>query len=98
MNRKEHLLLIASEEALEISHAIHKALRFGLAKGEPGTTRTNAGDVGIEIAQFKAMLEMLAEEGITFPEQDNIFHQQQKKIAVEKFLGYSKDRGTLTEN
>ena len=104
MTHNDHLLVILSEEAHEISmvagrigQATSKALRFGLTDGYPGTDRTNCGDLVDEVNDLMAMLEMLQEAGVEMP---GLFDRQAieaKKAKVERFLGHSKNMGRLSD-
>jgi hypothetical protein len=49
MNIHEHLLTCLAEESGEIAQAAHKALRFGIDDGYPGTERTNRRDIVQEV-------------------------------------------------
>lgn len=96
MTRKEHLLLIASEECNEVAQRISKALRFSLEEIQPGQELTNAQRIQEEFHDLFAMFQMLHREGLLDATISN--ERCMKKIAqVEKFLKYSKFNGTLTE-
>lgn len=109
MNLKEHTMITAEEEALEVAHAISKAIRFGTEKGLPGTDRNNAEDIGVEFCQLVAMLELMEDRGIKIPyvnfnrQADVPFIQvnrdlvDKKKAKFNEFLEYSKARGTYQE-
>lgn len=94
MNRLEHLLTIFSEECSEIQQAVSKAKRFGLDDGYPGTERTNLSDIRIELNQLIAMAEMLEAEGLDLSPDHRV--RAEKKVKVEHYLEYSKERGTLS--
>ena len=98
MNRIEHLLVCASEECAEISQAVDKALRFGLDDGSPDRTTTNEEDIVKELHDLIAVFEMLDEEGVipSVHTTDSDKAIDEKKAKVEKYLEYSKSRGTLT--
>lgn len=97
MNRTEHLLACLAEECAEVAQAVGKALRFGLADGYPGTTRTNALDIARELNDLFAVAEMLEEEGVIpiFGVTEDVFL---KKAKVKEFMRYAEQRGTLTPN
>lgn len=102
MNRTEHLLVCLAEEGGEvaqiagrISQAAHKALRFGIEDGYPGTERTNRGDMVQEVNDLLGVLELMAEQGIQL---DGLFDRnaiEAKKAKVRKFMGYATERGCL---
>ena len=98
MNLTEHLLTTLAEEATEVAQACAKALRFGLEDGYPGTDRTNRGDIARELADMRGVIEMLAEQGVQFPEASDQTLVARKKLQVRKFLGYAFSRGSLTHN
>lgn len=95
MNRLEHLLTTFSEECAELQQAISKSLRFGLNDGYPGTNRSNLSDMRLELNQLIAMVEMLEAEGIDLAPDHKI--RADKKVKVEHYLEYAKERGTLYE-
>lgn len=98
MNRIEHLLTCVSEECAEITQAVDKALRFGLDDGSPDKTTTNAEDIVKELHDLIGVIELLDEAG-AIPYVHSIDTQKaidNKKAKVEKYLEYSKSRGTLT--
>ena len=74
MNRIENLLVIASEEAHEVSMAANmigqvasKALRFGLDSTFNGKLTSNRDSLVLEFNHLIAAIEMLEEEGISLP-------------------------------
>ena len=103
MKRDDHLLVILSEEAHEISmaagrigQAASKALRFGMADGYPGTARTNRDDLVKEVNDLVATLEMLQESGVELPGLFDLDAINAKKAKVEQFLLHSQDKGRLS--
>jgi NTP pyrophosphatase (non-canonical NTP hydrolase) len=95
MNRLEHLLQILQEECAEVAQAASKANRFGLDDGYPGTERTNRTDLGKELAQVKAMIEMIEADGHMLTGHNSRTFMAQKKAKVEEMLRYSAERGCL---
>lgn len=98
MNRTEHLLICLAEEAAEIQQAVTKALRFGLDDESPDRTTTNAEDIVKELHDLIGVVELLDEAG-AIPTPSSIDLDKavnEKKAKVEKYLEYSKSRGTLT--
>jgi hypothetical protein len=97
VNRVEHLLVIANEEAIEIAKEIDKALRFGPANVGPGEIDSNADLIIAEYADLCAMMDMLVAERIVPPIDPIEFAERvaAKKAKVENLLLYSRERGTL---
>lgn len=97
MNRLEHLLFIVSEECAEIAQRASKCARFGLGDKEPGQDLTNEQRVWGEINDLMGSLEFLMETtgNTTGFSREAI---DAKKAKVEKFLLYSKNLGTLTDD
>ena len=97
MNRLEHLLTILGEECAEVQQAGSKALRFGLLEGRDISAveyGNNVERLKGEVNDVRAMLEMLAGEGLDLLYDFDAV--QEKKAKVEKYLLYSKECGTLT--
>lgn len=94
MDRKEHLLIILAEECMEVAHEVTKALRFGLEdkwKENP----TNAEKLTQEMGDLMAVFNMLVVEGHVKPiTKESI---EEKYMKVEKFIVYSRERGTLKD-
>lgn len=99
MNRKEHLLTVAGEEALEVAHRISKAKRFGLAEVQPGQSLDNAQRILEEWHDLQASVELLMDEGLLPKPDPTVSAQakQAKREKIERFLAYSRQCGTLTE-
>lgn len=97
MTRTEHLLIIASEECIEIALAMaqrtSKALRFSLLEVQPAQPFTNAERIMAEFDDLVAVVEMLQHEGI-LPASSNE-RVDAKKRKVEEFLLFSAEQGTL---
>ncbi len=97
MNGQQHLLVILSEECSEVIKNVSKALRFGLRDGYPGSSKTNADNISSEITDVLAVVVMLVNEGyIEEPNRDGVLLKKTKKI--EKYLLYSKQKGSLIED
>lgn len=96
MTRQEHLLTILGEECVEVAQRASKALRFGLTEVQPDLAQayTNAERLMQEYAHLVAMIDMCQEEGL-LPVMPQSFVAA-KKRNVEKYLGYSRECGTLT--
>lgn len=98
MTRKEYLLGLAAEEALEVAHRVHKALRFGLKEIQPGQSKNNADRVMEEYADLICVMTKLQEESILpteevlnwFPE-----HLEKKEAKIEKYMEYSTKQGII---
>lgn len=100
MNKQEHFLVCLAEEAGEIALAVgqasHKALRFGLDDGYPGTGRTNRGDIVQEVNDLMGVLELMQENGM---ELTGLFDRaaiDAKKEKVRKWMKYAEERGCLS--
>jgi len=94
LNKEEYLLICLAEEAAEIQQAITKWLRFGKSDVHPKTGIENVEELRLELQDFIAILDMLAEEEIfdlSFIEEEI----EAKKEKVEKYMKYSIDRDRL---
>jgi NTP pyrophosphatase (non-canonical NTP hydrolase) len=98
MNRREHLLTILSEECAEVAKEASKANRFGLDDHQPGQpeTETNRKKLTEELNDLVSIADMLFDEGYIDDFLD-IDKMESKKKKVEKYLKYSKYRGTLND-
>lgn len=94
MTQNEHLLTILAEECIEVAHRITKALRFGLHEVEPGQPLNNGQRIHQEFQDVLAMAEMLNPVMREFYMPDGV---DAKKAKVRKFLEYSRQCGTLTD-
>lgn len=98
MNKTEYLLTCLAEECSEVQKNVGKALRFGLDDMDPNTkTGTNSELILEEFYHVCAIVEMLQENG-DFKRHSNFFQEEsinEKKRRVEKFMEYSKQKGTL---
>jgi NTP pyrophosphatase (non-canonical NTP hydrolase) len=98
MNRLEHLLTILGEECAEVAKEVSKANRFGLSDHQPGQpeTETNRKKLTEELNDLMAIADMLYDEG-HIDDFLEISKMENKKKKVEKYLKYSKTRGTLND-
>ena len=96
MNRLEHLLFIASEEAAEVAQRASKCARFGVEDKEPGQDLTNEQRIWGEVNDLMGALELLGEQLGNFGLSREAIDA--KKAKVEQFLLYSKNLGTLTDD
>lgn len=98
MNQTEYLLACLSEECSEVQKNVGKALRFGLDDMDPNTKiGTNAELILEEFYHICAVMELLQENGI-IKKQSGYWQKEMKKDKIErvkKFMGYSKQKGTL---
>ena len=94
MTKQEYLIACLAEEAGEIVQACGKALRFGVNDGYPGTSRTNAKDIALEVAHLNAVAAMLDFE--TDEIEDVVIDQKITK--VKEFMKYAQRVGTLEPN
>lgn len=97
MNRTEHILTVISEECAEIQKNVSKALRFGLDDTNPNNGLTNAELLKREINDLFGMIELLSEDqyGLDMNFERELINDKQKKF--EKYLEYSKERGTFDQ-
>lgn len=98
MNRAEHMMTTAAEEAMEVGHRITKAMRFGTHEVQPGQELTNAQRVMDEFHDLLAMLLLLSTEGVMpldglIPHPSRLMRKREK---FERFLAISAEQGTLT--
>lgn len=98
MNRLEYLKTRFAEEALETAHAMQKVLAFGETDCRPGTDVPNCYEVHKEFQELIAVKEMLEDEGVKLSFSDSEEIRTAKKERVEKFLGYSRNRGRLLDD
>lgn len=99
MNTSEHLLTCLSEECVEVSKDIHKALRFGLddrnvLNPEGPTNRERIID---ELNDLFAVVEMLMQEGILPHDWCVGSKGAEKRYKVRKFMTYAQSVGALQE-
>lgn len=90
MNRTEYLLFTLSEECDEEGQRASKAARFGMAEIQPGQTEDNKRRLERELADIIGVARML---GLTIREEDVVA----KMAKVEKYMGYSREIGTLQD-
>ena len=88
MNRREHLLTVLGEECSELHKETCKILRFGYNSEKRGRLQA-------EFNEILALVQMLANEGISIYEQKHLI--QDKKEKVEAMLLESQALGTLDE-
>ena len=94
MTRIENLLTILSEECVETSQRVSKAIRFTLDEVQPGQNLTNAQRIVYEFNDIVAVMEILHEEGIF----DKVIDREainKKKLKVAKYLAYSTEIGAI---
>lgn len=98
MTRKEYLLGLLAEEALEVAHRVHKGLRFGLEETQPHHTRNNKERIMEEYADLICVMELLQEEEILPLAIDLNWiddHMDKKEAKIEKYLDYSTKQGII---
>lgn len=99
MNRAEHLMTIAAEEAMEVGHRITKAMRFGMTEVQPEQPFTNAERIVEEFHDLFAVLAMMLVEGAMpmgeslIPSADQLLAKREK---VNSFFRLSAAQGTLS--
>ena len=92
LNKQQHLLVKLAEECNEVGKAALKAALFGLEDGYPGTTRTNKADIGRELNDLFAAVEMLHKDIKWRVDSSAV---KLKKAKVEHWMEYAKKQGTL---
>ena len=106
MDKQEHLLTILGEECSELHQDICKALRFGMNDKGPDNKLDNTQLMFKEFNDILAMADMINEyvtsmpwSGVTYTDKGILYRDdkmvQKKKDKVEKYLAYSKEKGTL---
>lgn len=79
-----------------LGQAAHKALRFGLDDGYPGTDRTNRRDLINEAHKLLAAMNLFVSKAMG---QEKLIDRkliETKKAKVKKFMGYAVERSCLT--
>lgn len=89
LSRREHLLVILTEECNEVAQRCAKALRFGLDEIQEGQDLDNAERIIYELNDLLAVVEMLTNEGYLKNNSNNYAAKELKKDKVEKYLKYS---------
>lgn len=92
MNLSEHLLTCLSEECVEVSKDIHKALRFGLEDRNVlnPTGPTNRARIIEELNDLFAVVEMLIDEAILPAQWEDRKLKEAKQEKVREFVRYAK--------
>lgn len=100
MNLQEYILNSVSEEASEIAQASSKCLRFGMVDFHPSNGMQPNGERLIqEVNDLIAIVELLGEHNFLNINKLNDFGTKQlKKEKFYKYLGYSKELGTYTDD
>lgn len=97
MNQSEHILTCLSEECVEVSKDIHKALRFGLDDRNVlnPTGPTNRERIVVELNDLFALVDMAVQEGIIPYDWLVPSMAAEKCHKVRKFMTYAKSVGAL---
>lgn len=97
MDITEHLLTCLSEEAVEVSKDIHKALRFGLDDHNVLNPEgpTNRERIIGELNDLLAVVKMCQRRGILPWELEDFTAQRNKEEKVERFMEYAIQVGVL---
>ena len=103
MTRIEHLLVCLAEECAEVTKEVTKILRFGLKdqKFVVNGTDHEPNDVRLqtEIIDVMAVLELLQEEDVIFPDDDKSDKWDEmmevKKEKIEKYIVYAQEKGLV---
>jgi len=99
LTTEQHLLQKLSEECVEISKEISKAILFGLQDKEPNQNKTNQVKIENEIADFFGVIELLVDNN--FIREDEIYNRvkiSDKKDKVIKWMNYSTSLGITEKN
>ena len=99
MNKNQHLLQILSEECVEVSKEVSKALRFGPEDHYPGdpNKQSNADKISIEFIEAITLRNMLVEAGVLTIPVDAGEIAEAKRERVLKYLEYSRELGMVDE-
>lgn len=97
MNAEENLLIMLSEECLEIQKAVSKSLRFGLNNHHLTQISSNSEEVLTEYYKLTAMIELLQEREILpqFGQNGVVAIKRDKVSLVKQHLGLSRDLGIV---
>ncbi len=90
MNNTEYLLTTLSEECAEVAQRACKAIRFGLTEVQPGQPDNNVRRIEQELGDLMAVADLL---GLRVHDED----KAAKRKKLEKYMGYSREIGTLEE-
>ena len=95
MNKQEYLLTTLSEECSEVIKELSKALRFGLYACEPGSIITNSEKIQHELGDLIGVMQMIIDEGYIGNIDLGVILSKKEKVI--KYMGYSRDIGTLKD-
>lgn len=98
MNPSEYLLTKLSEECVETSHAVHKALTFGLDDHHPDNLITNQEQIIREFIDIDATFNLLVDLGLLnldLVDYEELY--QRKKEKIIQYSQYSLASGNLSE-
>jgi NTP pyrophosphatase (non-canonical NTP hydrolase) len=95
MTTNEMLILQLGEECAEVAQMVSKTLRFGVDEVRPGQDLNNSQRLTEECTDLIAVIELLQAHGIV----GEIWQlgKNEKKEKVRRYLGYSKEVGTLKD-
>ncbi len=95
MNLHEYILTCTSEECVEISHRISKALRFGLSEVQDGQQKTNAQRIAEELTDLIATVQLLEAMNLIPVPADRMQAIDRKKLKIQEYSKKSIALGTL---
>ena len=95
MDSLQYLLVVTAEEAVEVSHATHKVLRFTPYDSHTPGGPSNLETLEKEVNDFYAMLEMLADRGVVINRRQELIDC--KKTRVSEYMRYSQLLGVVKE-
>lgn len=93
MNYREYLFICMSEEAVEVSHAAHKVIRFTEHDSYEIGGPTNFETLNKEYNEFLAVVELMKANCIELKEDRGII--ERKKARLKDYMAYSKMLGVV---
>jgi len=97
MNEQQFLFTMAAEEAVEVAHRAHKAVRFTASEIQPGQHLTNADRLVVEYIELTAIMKMLEAKGHLQLPPDSVVDKimVDKEARVEQFAKLSRMLGQI---
>ena len=95
MKKLEYVLLVLSEEGVEVSHAAHKVLRFTKDDSHTIGGPTNYEKLVEEYNDFLGTVELLNEMGFELPVLRDRIDRKKRRIA--EYMNYSRLIGVVKD-